>query len=85
MQACVTYCQRPTPDFGAGRCALAVHRDTWDPNAKQFVCGFNTEGPADDTVLVAQVISDGTGATLGTIVGGGFPASLRYDGIPVGT
>lgn len=54
--------------YGAGRCALAVHRDTWDPDAKQFVCGFNTEGSADDTVLVAQVISDGTGATLGTVV-----------------
>ncbi len=54
--------------YGYARCALAAQRDTWDENAKHFVCGFNTEGPADDTVLVAKIIADGTGDTLGTVV-----------------
>lgn len=54
--------------YGYGRCSLAAHRDTWDATAKQFVCGFNTEGPADDTVLVAKVVADGSAATLGTVV-----------------
>ena len=54
--------------YGSARCALAAHRDTWDERAKQFVCGFNTEGPADDTVLVAKVLADGTRGTLGTVV-----------------
>ncbi len=54
--------------YGYARCSLAAHRDTWDETAKQFVCGFNTEGAADDTVLVAKVVADGTGDTLGTVV-----------------
>lgn len=52
--------------FGTARCSLAAHRDTWDENAGQFVCGFNSEGPADDTVLVAKVVADQ--AILGTVV-----------------
>lgn len=54
--------------FGTGRCALARHRDTYDEASKQFVCGFNAEGLADDTVLVAKVVADDSGATLATVV-----------------
>jgi neutral/alkaline ceramidase-like enzyme len=53
--------------YGQSRCDLAAHRDFWDANTGQFVCGFNPAGPADDTVLVAKVTS-GDGVTLGTIV-----------------
>jgi hypothetical protein len=52
---------------GWGRCPLAAHRDLWDQATGQFVCGFNPEGPADDTVLVARV-SDEAGATVATLV-----------------
>lgn len=59
--------QPATVLYGYARCSLAAHRDTWDEATKQFVCGFNTEGPADDTVLVAKVVAD-TGETLGVVV-----------------
>lgn len=53
--------------YGTGRCSLATHRDLWDADSRQFVCGFNPAGPADDTVLAARVIDD-DGETLGTVV-----------------
>lgn len=53
--------------YGTGRCSLAKHRDYWDEEREQFVCGFNPGGPADDALIVAKVIADG-GGTLGTVV-----------------
>jgi hypothetical protein len=53
--------------YGTARCSLAAHRDFWDANTKQFVCGFNPNGPADDTVLIAKAVAD-DGRTLGTVV-----------------
>lgn len=53
--------------YGTARCSLAAHRDFWDDATKQFVCGFNPAGPADDTVLVAKAVADG-GAVLGTVI-----------------
>ncbi|HTK75035.1 MAG TPA: hypothetical protein VL371_07220, partial [Gemmataceae bacterium] len=53
--------------YGTGRCSLAAHRDLWDADSRQFVCGFNPGGPADDTVLVARAVDD-DGDTLGTLV-----------------
>jgi hypothetical protein len=56
-----------TAVYGVARCPLAAHRDYFDAEREQFVCGFNPDGPADDTVLAARVVAD-DGATLGTIV-----------------
>src|SRR5262245_43567168 len=53
--------------YGTSCCSLAAHRDFWDANTKQFVCGFNPAGPADDTVLVAKAVAH-DGRTLGTVV-----------------
>lgn len=53
--------------YGHGRCALAVNRDYWDAKAGKFACGFNPDGIADDTMLVARV-SDDAGRTLATMV-----------------
>jgi hypothetical protein len=53
--------------YGTARCSLARHRDFWDASTKQIVCGFHPDGPADDTVTLARVVSD-TGLTLGTVV-----------------
>jgi hypothetical protein len=50
--------QPATIAYGTGRCPLAAHRDFWDADRKQFVCGFNPDRPADDTVLVARVTND---------------------------
>ncbi|MCE9567567.1 MAG: neutral/alkaline non-lysosomal ceramidase N-terminal domain-containing protein [Planctomycetes bacterium] len=54
--------------YGTARCSLARHRDFWDAVSKQFVCGFNPDGPSDDTVLVVKAVADDSGKTLGTVV-----------------
>lgn len=41
--------------YATGRCNLAAHRDYFDTSIDEFVCGFNPEGGADDTVTVARV------------------------------
>ena len=53
--------------YGTGRCALAAHRDLFDVERQQYVCGFNPTGPADDTVLVARVTT-GDGTIVGTVI-----------------
>jgi len=53
--------------YGTSRCSLARHRDFRDAVTNQIVCGFNPDGPADDTVLMMKAIDD-NGLTLGTIV-----------------
>jgi hypothetical protein len=50
-----------------GRCSLAADRDFWDEANKLFVCGFNPERVADDTLLVARVMAD-NGQVVATIV-----------------
>jgi hypothetical protein len=65
--------------YGTGRCALAAHRDTWDEDSGQYVCGFHPNGPADDTVLVAR-ISDDHGKVLATMVNYAcHPTTLAWD------
>lgn len=41
--------------YGTGRCSLARHRDFWDEETRQFVCGYNPGAPSDDTVMLARV------------------------------
>lgn len=41
--------------YGRGRCSLAANRDYYDEDRRQYVCGFNPGGLADDAVLVARV------------------------------
>lgn len=60
--------QPATLVFGQSRCSLARHRDYWDERTRQFVCGFNPEGAADDTVALARVVSEAGQKTLGTVV-----------------
>lgn len=59
--------QPATIVYGAGRCALAAHRDFFDEKRGGYVCGFSPTGPADDTVTVAR-INSAAGRTLGTLV-----------------
>jgi hypothetical protein len=59
--------QPVTISFATGHCPLAGHRDLWDEDSHQFVCGFNPDGPADDTVLVGRITNAG-GATIATLV-----------------
>ncbi len=53
--------------YGVARCSLAAHRNFRDALTNQIVCGYNPEGPADDTVTIAKAVAD-DGQTLGTIV-----------------
>lgn len=65
--------------YGRGRCSLAAHRDFWDEARREFVCGFNPGGPADDTVIVARVTSD-DGTALASIVNYAcHPTTLAWD------
>lgn len=50
--------QTATILYAQGRCNLAANRDLYVPQHKQYVCGFNPAGSADDTLLVAKIVDD---------------------------
>ena len=65
--------------YGTGRCSLATNRDYFDVERGGYVCGFNPEGLADDTVVVARFTA-ASGATLATIVNYAcHPTTLAWD------
>jgi hypothetical protein len=65
--------------YGIGRCDLAQHRDFWDEVNELFVCGYNPERRADDTVLVAR-ITNVSGKVCGTLVNYAcHPTTLAWD------
>ncbi|MCA9212291.1 MAG: neutral/alkaline non-lysosomal ceramidase N-terminal domain-containing protein, partial [Planctomycetales bacterium] len=65
--------------YGIGSCKLAAHRDFYDEDNEEFVCGLNPEDPADDTVMVARVTDFG-GKTLAAIVNYAcHPTTLAWD------
>jgi len=65
--------------YGRGQCALAANRDFWDDARQVFVCGFNPEAPADDSVIVARVTAD-DGSTLASVVNYAcHPTTLAWD------
>ena len=47
-----------TITYSFGRCSLARNRDLWDDQLQQYVCGYNPDGPSDDTLLVARVTGE---------------------------
>lgn len=53
--------------FGQADCHMAGNRDLWDPETRQFVCGFNPDGPVDPTVLVGRV-TNADGDTIATLI-----------------
>ena len=65
--------------YGTGRCDLAAHRDYFDPELGRFVCGFNPEGKADDTLVLARIATD-SGQVLATVVNYAcHPTTLAWD------
>ena len=50
--------QTATITYGFGRCSLARNRDLWDGQLQQYVCGYNPDGPSDDTLLAARVTGE---------------------------
>ena len=53
--------------FGQADSHMGGNRDLWDAGSRQFVCGFNPDGPFDPTVLVGRVTGAG-GKLLATLV-----------------
>lgn len=53
--------------FGQADSHMGGNRDLWDHATRQFVCGFNPDGPADPTVLVGRV-TNADGAVIATLV-----------------
>lgn len=65
--------------YGTGWCNLAAHRDFFDPQIDEFVCGFNPQGIAEDTVTIARV-TDGDSNVLAAIVNYAcHPTTLAWD------
>lgn len=65
--------------YSTGRCSLARHRDFYDDQTRQIVCGYNPQGPADDTVLVIR-IANPAGKLLGTLVNYAcHPTTLAFE------
>lgn len=56
-----------TITYTAGRCSLAASRDYPEPDHGGFVCGFNPDAPADDTLLLARVTGE-DGGPIATLV-----------------
>ncbi len=68
-----------TITYGLGHCDLAAHRDFWDESRRQFVCGYNPSGDADDTVMVARMTAV-DGKTIATLVNYAcHPTTLAWD------
>lgn len=70
-----------TLDWHAGRCGLATVRDLPDPADPdgRFICGYNPDVPADDTLLVGRV-TDASGGTLATLANYAcHPTTLAWD------
>ncbi|MFM2097092.1 MAG: hypothetical protein RIS70_4216 [Planctomycetota bacterium] len=64
---------------GNGTCSLARHRDFWDAERGEFVCGYNPGGIADSTVIVIRAVAI-SGKTLGTFVNYAcHPTTLAWD------
>ncbi|MSQ94870.1 MAG: hypothetical protein EXR98_09990 [Gemmataceae bacterium] len=71
--------QPATIIYVQGRCNLAGQRDYLDTDRRQYVCGFNPAGSADDTVLVARITSV-KGVNLATMVNYAcHPTTLAWD------
>ena len=81
-QLVASSCETSSPAdivYGTGRCNLAAHRDLFDAEHAEYVCGYNPEVAADDTVLVARVTNE-RGQLLASIVNYAcHPTTLAWD------
>ncbi len=62
--------------YGTGRCGLAANRDFWD--GQRHVCGFNPDGPVDDTVTVVRVTEPEGALRLTLVSYGCHPTTLAW-------
>ncbi|MDA1314732.1 MAG: neutral/alkaline non-lysosomal ceramidase N-terminal domain-containing protein [Acidobacteria bacterium] len=79
VRAAISTAQSASMSYGTGRCSLATNRDYFDVEQSGYVCGYNPDGIADDTVVVARVTGT-TGESLATIVNYAcHPTTLAWD------
>jgi hypothetical protein len=73
--------ERPvTVTYGSGRCNLAAHRDFWDVQSEQWVCGFHPpDHQADDAVWVARVTDEGGHLVAALVNYACHPTTLAWD------
>ena len=71
--------QPATITYGRGHCNLATHRDYWDKQDRQWVCGFNPDVPADDTVLVARITAENNRLMAAIVNFACHPTTLAWD------
>ncbi|MFC5412752.1 neutral/alkaline non-lysosomal ceramidase N-terminal domain-containing protein [Larkinella bovis] len=67
IQTALAAAEPATLTWNYGKCNLASNRDLPDVDQDRFVCGWNPEKSADDTLLVGQLVNE-SGRTLGTLV-----------------
>ncbi len=65
--------------YGTGHCALAAHRDFFDAEINEYVCGFNPREPADDTVMIARVTADDDTVLAAIVNYACHPTTLAWD------
>lgn len=65
--------------FTVGRCSLAANRDFWDDDLQRFVCGFNPDASADDSVLVGRLTDDSGRCRLTLVNYACHPTTLAWD------
>jgi hypothetical protein len=68
-----------TITYGSGRCNLAGHRDAWDEESRQWVCGWNPAGSSDDTVLLARVTDDHARTVASLVNYACHPTTLAWE------
>ncbi len=65
--------------YAMGRCTMARNRDCWDEEMGGYVCGFNPQVEADDTVVAAR-FEDEEGQVVATLVNYAcHPTTLAWD------
>ena len=65
--------------YGTSHCSLAQNRDYFDAERDEFVCGFNPESTADDTVVIGR-ITDAQGQMRMSLVNYAcHPTTLAWD------
>lgn len=64
--------------YGTGSCRLAAHRDLFDADQDEFVCGFNPTGDADDHVVVARVTDEHGRVLAGLVNYACHPTTLAW-------
>ena len=65
--------------YAAGRCDMAANRDYRDGERQIYVTGYNPDGPADDTVLVARVEDEAGKTRLGIVHYACHPTTLAWE------